>query len=424
MDVVEGSAKAKHAARHRPGRRSAGRRAVQDRPGDVVGPHPPQQAAALRAQLDGDADALAVHGGDLVHVRVTNDRAALDAGRVGRDGSPGTPAADSHPGSSRLTRHLALVGPTASGKSALALAIARARGRRRDRVARLDAGVPRPRHRDRQTDPRRASPRSCTISSTSPIRAEEWSVQRTQVCARAAIADIEARGQRALLVGGHRSLRAGGGRRSADPADRSVDSRPARCIGAEATPASVEAYRRLIELDPVAAARMEPGNRRRIVRALEVIELTGRQFSSFGPGIDEYPAAGDLGDDATASRSRLAMLAARIASPVRRDASHRPRRRGPGVGGSSGRGRCRARPARRSGTASCSRTSRVRFRHSTTRSTPRSGARAASPAGSASWFGRDPRVQLDRREHGRPPISPTRRCTSGATRSRCGTAVS
>src|SRR4029079_6974448 len=30
-----------------------------------------------------------------------------------------------------------------------------------------------------------------------------------------------------------------------------------------------------------------PGNRRRIVRALEVIELTGRQFSSFGPGIDE-----------------------------------------------------------------------------------------------------------------------------------------
>ena len=33
---------------------------------------------------------------------------------------------------------------------------------------------------------------------------------------------------------------------------------------------------------------MEPGNRRRIVRALEVIELTGRQFSSFGPGIDDY----------------------------------------------------------------------------------------------------------------------------------------
>ena len=43
-------------------------------------------------------------------------------------------------------------------------------------------------------------------------------------------------------------------------------------------------------LDPTAAARMERGNRRRIVRALEVIELTGRRFSSFGPGIDDYPA--------------------------------------------------------------------------------------------------------------------------------------
>jgi tRNA dimethylallyltransferase len=44
----------------------------------------------------------------------------------------------------------------------------------------------------------------------------------------------------------------------------------------------------LTQLDPVAAARMEPGNRRRIVRALEVIDLTGRKFSSFGPGIGEY----------------------------------------------------------------------------------------------------------------------------------------
>src|SRR5262249_12350105 len=52
---------------------------------------------------------------------------------------------------------------------------------------------------------------------------------------------------------------------------------------------------RLAQLDPVAAARMEPGNRRRIVRALEVIELTGRPFSSFGPGIGDYgPPAIDV----------------------------------------------------------------------------------------------------------------------------------
>ena len=47
--------------------------------------------------------------------------------------------------------------------------------------------------------------------------------------------------------------------------------------------------RRLDALDPVAAGRIEPGNRRRIVRALEVTEGSGRPFSSFGPGLQAYP---------------------------------------------------------------------------------------------------------------------------------------
>ncbi len=48
-------------------------------------------------------------------------------------------------------------------------------------------------------------------------------------------------------------------------------------------------WRRLSELDPVAAARIEPGNRRRVVRALEVCLGSGRPFSSFGPGVGSYP---------------------------------------------------------------------------------------------------------------------------------------
>ena len=48
-------------------------------------------------------------------------------------------------------------------------------------------------------------------------------------------------------------------------------------------------YARLVELDPVAAARMEPGNRRRVVRALEVTIGSGRPFSSFGPGVSAFP---------------------------------------------------------------------------------------------------------------------------------------
>ena len=48
-------------------------------------------------------------------------------------------------------------------------------------------------------------------------------------------------------------------------------------------------FARLSELDPTAAAKMEPTNRRRVVRALEVTIGSGRPFSSFGPGVDNYP---------------------------------------------------------------------------------------------------------------------------------------
>ncbi len=51
-------------------------------------------------------------------------------------------------------------------------------------------------------------------------------------------------------------------------------------------------HARLVALDPVGAARMEPTNRRRVVRALEVTIGSGRPFSAFGPGLEAYPATG------------------------------------------------------------------------------------------------------------------------------------
>ena len=48
-------------------------------------------------------------------------------------------------------------------------------------------------------------------------------------------------------------------------------------------------WSRLRSLDPVAAGRIEPGNRRRVVRALEVCLGSGRPFSAFGPGVGSYP---------------------------------------------------------------------------------------------------------------------------------------
>lgn len=49
-------------------------------------------------------------------------------------------------------------------------------------------------------------------------------------------------------------------------------------------------YAELERLDPLSASRMEPTNARRIVRALEVTRGAGRPFSSFGAGLRTYPA--------------------------------------------------------------------------------------------------------------------------------------
>lgn len=57
----------------------------------------------------------------------------------------------------------------------------------------------------------------------------------------------------------------------------------------EADPDTRALHARLTSLDAVAASRMEPNNRRRVLRALEVAIGSGRPFSDFGPGIDAYP---------------------------------------------------------------------------------------------------------------------------------------
>jgi tRNA dimethylallyltransferase len=56
----------------------------------------------------------------------------------------------------------------------------------------------------------------------------------------------------------------------------------------ETDPHTEGLHARLAELDPTAASRIEPTNRRRVVRALEVTLGSGRPFSSFGPGLDTY----------------------------------------------------------------------------------------------------------------------------------------
>jgi tRNA dimethylallyltransferase len=187
------------------------------------------------------------------------------------------------------TRHLALVGTTASGKSALALAVARAR---RDielvsvdsmQVYRgMDIGTAKP------TLAERAEVRHHIIDVADP--AEEYTVARFQVDARAALADIESRGRRALLVGGTGLYLRAVVDELAIPGQwpelRAELEAEAHEHGSE------RLHARLAQLDPVAATRMEPGNARRVVRALEVTVGSGQPFSSFGPGLEVHGEPG------------------------------------------------------------------------------------------------------------------------------------
>jgi tRNA dimethylallyltransferase len=172
-----------------------------------------------------------------------------------------------------------VVGPTATGKSDLALDLAEAVGgevvsadasqlyRGMDiGTAKLPVGERRgiPHH---QLD---------VLDLT-----QEASVAAYQRDARADIAAIQARGRHPVLVGGSGLyVRAALDVLEIPPTDPDVRARLAAEAEAVGTPAT---YARLAELDPPAARAIEPANTRRIVRALEVIELTGRPFSATMP---------------------------------------------------------------------------------------------------------------------------------------------
>ena len=179
--------------------------------------------------------------------------------------------------------HIALVGTTASGKSALALALAR-RDPRLELVSvdsmqvyrGMDIGTAKP------TPAEQAEVRHHLLDLADPW--ETFTVARFQRQFRAAVADIEARDRRALLVGG-----TGLYLRAAVDDLVIPGEYPEERAGLENEPDTLALHGRLAELDPTAAGRMEPTNRRRVVRALEVTLGSGQPFSSFGPGLEAYP---------------------------------------------------------------------------------------------------------------------------------------
>ncbi len=186
---------------------------------------------------------------------------------------------------------VALVGVTASGKSALAQDFAVRRGDCEivsvDSMCvyrAMDIGTSKP-----DAVARRAVPYHL-LDLVDPD--EEFTLTEFQRAARLALDDIERRGRHALLVGGTGLYL----RSVVDDLDipgrypEVVASLEAELDVGAAEPADLHA--RLAELDPVGAARMEPTNRRRVVRALEVTLGAGRPFSEFGPGLEAYPDSG------------------------------------------------------------------------------------------------------------------------------------
>lgn len=174
---------------------------------------------------------------------------------------------------------IAVVGPTATGKSGLGLDLAE---RLDGEIVNADA-MQLYRGMDIGTAKLAAEERRGIPHHQLDVLevTEEASVAAYQLAARADVAAIRQRGRVPIFVGGSGLyVRAALDRLEIPPTDPAVRG------SLEAQAAEVGAddmYRLLQQRDPAAAAQIEPGNVRRVIRALEVIELTGRPFSASMP---------------------------------------------------------------------------------------------------------------------------------------------
>jgi tRNA dimethylallyltransferase len=178
----------------------------------------------------------------------------------------------------RLPRHLALAGPTASGKTAASMAIAQ---RFPVEIISVDSALV-----YRSMDIGTAKPSAAELAAAphhlinirDPLQA--YSAAEFVTDARRLIVDISARGKLPLLVGGtmlyFKALRDGlDDMPHADPQIRAEIDAQATQLGWPAMPAE------LSRVDPISAARLNPADSQRISRALEVYRISGQPLSSF-----------------------------------------------------------------------------------------------------------------------------------------------
>jgi len=189
------------------------------------------------------------------------------------------------------TRVVAVVGATAAGKSDLAVELARAVGGEiinadsMQLYRGMDVGTAKLSRAERRGVPHHL----LDIWDVT----QEASVAEYQRLARGLIAELDARGVVPILVGGSGLYV----RAALDPLEfPGTDPGLRARLESELAEAGTAAlHGRLAAADPAAAAAILPGNGRRIVRALEVIELTGRPFSATMPGYTSVYDAVQIG---------------------------------------------------------------------------------------------------------------------------------
>ena len=201
-----------------------------------------------------------------------------------------------------------VLGPTASGKSDVAMAAALAAGGTHIvacdamQVYRgMDIGTAKPTAADREAVPHHG------LDLCAP--SERYTVARYVEDIESARRDITAAGARELVVGGTGLYLTAVVDGLTMPGEW-----PEIRESLEADPDTAAMHARLAGLDPVAAARIEHTNRRRIVRALEVCIGSGLPFSSFGDGVAAHPHNGTV---FVGIRWQRAALRERIARRVR-----------------------------------------------------------------------------------------------------------
>ena len=192
---------------------------------------------------------------------------------------------------------IAVVGPTAAGKSDLAVALAqRLSGLRPVEIVNADsmqlyAGM----------DIGTAKLPLAERGGIAHHLLDVWPVTRAaavaeyQADSRAVIADIHARGRLPMLVGGSGLYLRAALDHLDFPGESPVIRARLNLELAMVGPAVLHA--RLAELDPAAGAAILATNGRRIVRALEVIEITGAPFTARMPGFDAVYDVTQIGVD-------------------------------------------------------------------------------------------------------------------------------